>query len=249
MKINTDINILGSLPDWELIKYYYYHKDADLQQGLTHIKTNKSIKRFENAIKNTFLTFENDKIESLFKPLISGEANHKDLLLFLFWNASLNNDLFNYLNHNVFFKALYSGRVSIKNDEVTACLLELKEKEKQLEKWSMSTVKTTASKYLTLLKKLGLLEGSRTKNILHPFLDDKMFVIFIYFLTAVETQRNLLNSSWLPYSFMEKNLFLERLKKKTFIDYYDIYYTGDKLIIEPKIPYRDIYDTLTRNKK
>ena len=74
-----------------------------------------------------------------------------------------------------------------------------------------------------------------------------MFVIFIYWITAIEQGSNLLRSEWLSYGFMETELFLERLKKKSFTDYFNIYYTGDNLKIETKIEYENLYEIITRN--
>ncbi len=250
MKINSDINVLGSLPDWNLISYFYKKEKYDNSEDvklITSIKTEKSVKRFQKAISVTFLSFKSKKIELLFNAILNKEDIGKDLLIFLFWNASRNNDLLNYINTNVFFTAFYSGIITIKSDEVVACLNELKNIETDLKKWSESTIKTSASKYLTLLKKFGLLEGSKTKNILYSFLNKKMFVIFAYWLVEVSEKSNLINSPWLPYSFMEKNIFIDRLKEKQFTDYFNIYFTGDNLQIEPKLNYQEIYDAVTRN--
>jgi len=248
MNINTDINILGGLPDWGLIKYYY-EKKYDLISGKeeTSIKTKKSIRRFKRAIEETFISFKNEKIKILFDSLIRNEGISKDFLYFLFWNASINNDLLHAINMNVYFEAFYSGRVALKNEEVSSYLNELKISEPQLQKWTLNTINTTASKYLTLLKKIGLLEGKQIKSILHPFLNDKMFIIFIYWLTAFEESSNLLKSEWLKYGFMETELLLERLKKKSFSKYFYVYYTGDKLKIETIIEYEQVYEIISRD--
>jgi hypothetical protein len=248
MNINTDINILGSLPDWNLI-IYYYEKKYESRSGKeeTSIKTKKSIRRFKRAIEGTFISFKSEKFKILFDSLIRNEGISKDFLYLLFWNASLNNELLHAINMNVYYEAFYSGRVVVRNDEVSSYLNELKNSEPQLQKWKQSTINITASKYLTLLKKFGLLEGGKTKSILHPFLNDKMFVIFIYWITAIEQGSNLLRSEWLSYGFMETELFLERLKKKSFTDYFNIYYTGDNLKIETKIEYENLYEIITRN--
>ena len=181
MNINSDINVLGSLPDWDLIKYYYEIK-YKLKQGqaMTTLKTEKSIKRFRSSIEKTFITFKNEKIKILFHSLIENEGISKDFLYLLFWNASMNNELLHSINMNVYFEAFYNGRMTLRNDEVSSYLTDLKSSESQLQKWTQSTINTTASKYLTLLKKFGLMEGKQTKRILHPFLNDKMFIIFIY---------------------------------------------------------------------
>jgi len=248
MNINTDINVLGSLPDWNLIKHYYEIK-YKLKSGKenTSIKTQKSIKRFKTSIENTFLTFKNEKIKTLFNSFIQNEGINNDFLYILFWNASLNNELFHAINSSVYFKALYNGRVALKKDEVSSYLNELKISEPQLQKWTSNTINTTASKYLTFLKKFGLLEGKQIKSILHPFLNDKMFIIFIYWLTAFEESSNLLNSEWLKYGFMETELLLERLKKKSFSKYFNIYYTGDNLKIETIIEYEQVYEIISRD--
>lgn len=248
MNINTDINVLGSLPDFTLIKYYFEAKyELISEKENTTIKTEKSIKRFKKAIESTFIAFKNEKIKTLFEALIRNEGISNDFLYLLFWNASVNNELLHAINTNVYFEAFYNGRVALRVDEIASYLNDLKNTEPQLIKWSQSTINITASKYLTLLKKLRLLEGKQTKTILHPFLNDKMFVIFIYWITAISKGSNLLKSEWLKYGFMETELLLERLKKKSFSDYFNIYYTGDNLKIETKIEYGKLYEIITGN--
>jgi len=165
----------------------------------------------------------------------------------LFWNASVNNELLNFVNTKVFFPALYSGRVALKKEEIEACLIELKETENDLKKWTLETLKTTSRKYLTLLKRFGLMEGSLNKSITHPYLSDTMFVLFAYWLTAIAEKPNLLNSEWLQYSFNEKQTFIDRLLQKKFSKYFNVVYTGDKLSIEPVKPYESIYEHSTKS--
>ena len=60
MQINSDINVLGSLPDWNLIKVFLSEDMNSIgKNGVIHsftaIKTDKSVKRFENAIKATLI--------------------------------------------------------------------------------------------------------------------------------------------------------------------------------------------------
>ena len=247
MEINTDLNILGGLADWNLIHVFLSENSSTIKEKggihtFTSIKTEKSVKRFEKAIKSTFLSFKNTKLKSIFHSVIKENPISNEVLSFLFWNASANNELFNYLNIKVYFPALYSGRVSIKNDEIVACIKDLKESEDALKKWSDITITTTASKYLTLLKKLGLMEGSVNKSITHTQLSDTMFVLFAYWLSAISEKPNLLNSEWIQYSFNEKQTFIDRLLQKKFTKYFNVVYLGDKLNIEPIIPYESIYD-------
>jgi len=252
MVINSDINILGGLPDWNLINVFLDENIKSIQSkggfhSFTAIKTDKSVKRFEKAITGTLLHFGNVEIEKLFLNLIRNESLSSNTLLFLFWNASCNNDLFNYLNKTVFFPAYYSGRITIKKSEVEASINELKSSETELGNWTEETIKTVARKYLTLLKKFGLMDGSVNKSILYPYLDDKMFVTYIYWFLAVSKAGNLINSPWLQYSFTEKPLFIERLLQKRFSKFYNVVYTGDRLNIETIIPYEQIYSDVIKS--
>lgn len=249
MIINSDINVLGSLPDWNLISVFLNDNISSFHTAggahtYTTIKTGKSVKRFEKAISATLIKFCNSDIEVLVRDMIQNENISNDSLLLIFWNASFNNELLDYLNQQTFFLAFYSGRISVKQNEVAGCLKDLKERVSKLKRWSDSTIEITASKYLTLLKKFHLMEGSLNKTILHPYLNDKMFVLFVYWITAVEVKSNLLESEWLKYSFSEKSVFLERLMQKKFSKYFQLNYSGDKLKIETTMPYEKIYHAI-----
>jgi hypothetical protein len=215
--------------------------------SFTAIKTDKSVKRFEKAITGTLLQFKNIEVKQLFSALIKGENLSSNTLLFLFWNASANNDLFKYLNETIFFPAFYSGRITLKKDEVEACINELKSSENELYIWTEETEKTVARKYLTLLKKFGLMDGSVTKTIQYPHLDDTMFVIYVYWLVAMNEASNLIKSNLLQYGFTEKQLFIDRLLQKRFTKYFNIIYTGDRLKIETLIPYKEIYANVIKS--
>lgn len=252
MTLNSDINILGGLPDLNLIKHFMIDSIESLNsrgghRSYTAIKTDKSVHRFEKAITDTLLSFKNIELEPLLRNMVAAESISQDSLFLFFLNASNNNELLNYLNESVYFPALYSGRVGIKTTEVVACLTDLKQTEPELHKWSDSTLKVTASKYLTLLKKFHLMDGSVNKTIAHTYLNDKMFILFVYWLLTVEQKPNILESPWLNYSFSEKRLFLERVLQKKFSKYYNLNFNGDKLTLEPLISYQNIYDELTKS--
>jgi hypothetical protein len=88
------------------------------------------------------------------------------------------------------------------------------------------------------------MEGSRNKNIVHPHLSDRLFVLFVYWISEISDKPNLVYSHWLPYCFSEKQTFLDRLFQKKFSKYYNVVYTGDNLTIEPILPYESINEYL-----
>jgi hypothetical protein len=241
---------MGSLSDWELVSWIAQNKtaiDKSKKYQFTSIKTNKSLTTALKVIKDNFLNYRDENIKKLHHSVLLKEGITTNTLLLLFWNASANNELLFYLNTKVFFPAFYSGRVAIKSDEVIACIKDLKQSEKDLQKWSESTVTITASKYLTLLKKFGLMKGSVNKSIIHPYISDEMFVLFIYWLVAISEKPNLVDSNWLAYCFNERQTFMDRLLQKKFSTYFNVVYTGDRLSIEPLIPYESIYEHITKS--
>ena len=248
MIINTDINILGGLSEFNLIEALLKKSTEttinESSQVYSNIKTIKALKRYERAILNTLIRFTNPKIEALIRQVIDSEGITSDSLLLLFWNASTNNELLDYLNQKVYFPALYSGRVTVKKDEVRACLNELKQSEESLQKWSDSTIDTVSRKYLALLRRFNLMAGVRKQTIIHNNISDKVLILFIYWLLAVETKANVLESNWLPYCFQEKEILLQLIMQKKFMKYYNVNYSGDKLKIEPLFSYEEVYDEL-----
>lgn len=249
MKINSDINVLGSIADYNLI-IDYIKATQDPKQGssdfqaYSNIKTTQSFKRYERAIKSTLLKFTHVNLEHLvIDDLLNQGITSKSLLL-LFWNSSINNEFLHYLNTKVFFPAYYSGRISIKKEEVIACIRELRQKETAIQEWTDSTIDVTARKYIALLVKFTLMSGGHVKAINHPFIDDRLLILFVYWLLAIEPKPNILKSQWLIYSLMEKEVFIERITHKSFRKYISFQYSGDNLKIEPVIKYEELHDKL-----
>ncbi len=250
MKINTDINILGGMADWRLIitkAEEQRFSQLNSPEQRYSVKTEKSFNRFNSAIDGTVINFKNERLKILVTNFLHVEDLSSDALLLLFWNSALNNELFKYVNDNAFFPAFYSGRVSLRNKELEACLKDLKQSENELKTWSESTITTTASKYLTLLKKFGLMEGAQTKTIKHPYLPDKMLVLFIYWYCAAFPDTDILSSSWLQYSFMEKSQFLERVLTNRIGKYVEINFNAVRLKMQPLLTYENIYDELAKH--
>ena len=79
MTINSDINILGGLPDFNLIPLFLDEsmQSLNLKSGAhsyTPIKTNKSIKEFERVIKKSILIFKNKECEYLLRSILTKES-------------------------------------------------------------------------------------------------------------------------------------------------------------------------------
>ena len=104
------------------------------------------------------------------------------------------------------------------------------------DKWSKLTIETIASKYLTILKKLDLVEGSVKKNFKHLQITNEALLIFINLVLAVEPEcSNFFDAKLFPLCFVSKENFLIRAKELAGKDLIELSFNGTSLKITSKI--------------
>ena len=130
-------------------------------------------------------------------------------------------------------KAVYSGRVTIMAEEITSFLRFIKETEEGELDWSEDTIKISGSKYLTIMKKLGLADGAIKKSIVHPVITNNLFVYFIRFVQTVSGDKTLHNP-FIVFSFSEEQNIISRLKRIENIQYWDVTQIGKEITIDLK---------------
>lgn len=191
----------------------YMGKKSETEQAFT-FRTHKTFKRFLAAIKASILQFANAKQKNMFLSTISSdEFSQKEKLLVLFWQLVYGNALFARVTNEVFMKAVYQGKSSLSVIDVLSLLYYIKETEVGELDWSEETLKTTASKYLTILKKLNLADGKATKEICHPIITGQLFVYFIRWMIFTCPDNRTLENPFAMFGFMDKRSIIERLKK------------------------------------
>lgn len=249
---NTDINIIGSIPDYFLIYKalpLVYGKDERAFQILVtqnefNLRTEKSRKRFLTVLYSAFVT-ENQEINDLTQQLLTHYSQDEEsMAILLFWVFSINNKLFYKLNNELFVKYYLQGRAEFPVTTVEAYLKDLIANDPQLKgQWSESTIQTIASKYLTVLKKLHLLEGTQKKRFKHIRINDELFACFIHLtLLFTEHTNNLLNEDFLKFCFSSEEGILERLKKIGKKDWIKMNYSVTILKVEPMFNSNTIVD-------
>lgn len=250
MKYNTDINIIGSIPDYELI-YKAIELFSTNNEELENLiikdnqfdfRTEKSRKRFLAAVYSAFLDFVSDDHKELLINLFKSNLSIRSKQMILFWQFASTNKLFFEITKNVFIKSYFSGRVSLPKSDVVAFIKELVSKNDELkDAWSQNTIETIASKYLTILKKLELVEGTTKKSFKHIQLSNDELLILIYLIKTLEKENpNILNSQFLDFSFISKDSFLNRVKQLAKKDLFEMSFNGEQLKIELKTPYQGI---------
>jgi hypothetical protein len=256
MYYNTDINIIGSIPDYHLIYKalpLLLNDPKELENILVtnnefDFRTEKSRKRFLSALNSAFVS-KNKTTDELASDLMLHFKNDENAQAFLlFWLFSMNNQLFFELNRDVFLKYYFQGRAELPKEAVIAYIKDLISRVDELKgKWSEITIETIASKYLTILKKLKLLEGNQKKKFTLIRVSDELLTVFIHLIDLLENRKgNFLEDDFLGFTFVSKENILERLKRIGKKDWIKLNYNGVTLQVEPVFNNNNIIDGIFR---
>ena len=256
MSYNTDINIIGSIPDYHLIYValpLLIANPSELENILVtnnefEFRTEKSRKRFLSVLNSAFVN-KDKSINELSSELIVHYKNDEiSKAILLFWLFSINNKLFYEINRDVFLKYYFQGRAELPKDAIIAYIKDLISKNASLKgKWSEITIDTIASKYLTVLKKLHLLEGNQKKRYSHIKISDELLAVFIHLTSSLENKKyNFLEDELMNFTFIPKESILDRLKKIGKKDWIKMNYTGTALNVEASFTTNKIINGIFR---
>jgi len=254
----SDINVIASIPDFNLINdvisAFAHHKGEEyineeiFKQNIYGIRTLKSRERFLSAIKKVFIKFKTEEHQKVFYALFT-QNNFVNLKrVALYFQFAFNDQLFYEINTKVYMKLYKAGRLTVPKDEFNAYLYDLRDNKIDIQNWSNSTLDIIASKYLTLLKKLGFLKGRFRKEFCTIDLDDSTIIYMVYLLKSLgNINPDIMKNPYLdilPYS--QDNLY-KRIKKISLTDYFKIYTLGYDLKVNLKYSYEEIVNVIIQN--
>ena len=256
MHYNTDINIIGSIPDYHLIYKalpLLLSDPKELENILVinnefDFRTEKSRKRFLSALNSAFVS-KNKTTDELASDLMLHFKNDENAqAVLLFWLFNMNNKLFFELNRDLFLKYYFQGRAELPKEAVIAYIKDLISRVDDLKgKWSEITIDTIASKYLTILKKLKLLEGNQKKKFTLIRVSDELLAVFIHLIDLLENRKgNFLEDDFLGFTFISKDNILDRLKRIGKKDWVKLNFNGVALQVEPVFNNNNIIDGIFR---
>ena len=256
MHYNTDINIIGSIPDYHLIYKalpLLLNDPKELENILVtnnefDFRTEKSRKRFLSALNSAFVS-KNKTTDELASDLMLHFKNDENAqAVLLFWLFNMNNKLFFELNRDLFLKYYFQGRAELPKEAVIAYIKDLINRVDDLKgKWSEITIDTIASKYLTILKKLKLLEGNQKKKFTLIRVSDELLAVFIHLIDLLENRKgNFLEDDFLGFTFISKDNILDRLKRIGKKDWVKINFNGVTLQVESVFNNNNIIDGIFR---
>ena len=229
---NSDTNVLGSIPDYAAMIQYAVSSFTNTKDTDFSFRTVKTGKRFIVAINRNILTFKNKEHQQIiFNALASEELRMDQKLMVLFWQMVINNDLFALITENYYMKSVCAGRLSLHPEEIMSYLFELRRDYPNELTWKEATLKIIASKYLTIMKKLGLAEGTQTKEIKYPNIGDELFVILVRLALSVYPEKPTEKNPLFKYSFLDTASLISRMKSIKFTSYWSLTQLGNQIII------------------
>jgi hypothetical protein len=239
--IKSSINILGGFEDFQRIPDLVH----SLSTGLNE-RTEASAQRYLRAINKTFNDFPSGQVKRLFlaamqSNVLSEEAKRRIMAL----QFMAIDHLFQVLFNDCFVPIVQSGRTSITKNDVIAYLDE-NIRSGQLEvNWTRETIDTVSRKFLSVLKKLGFLEGTAKKTLGEAYIGTDFLVFFHYWLVAFDEASNTQTSTFFPLLMVSKEKYLFLLKQEAVRNKIDWSYSGDKVQVSNKLTIEQYADELS----
>lgn len=237
---NSDLNFVGSIPNYDLLflalsKINQKDRIKEIQEilverNLFDFRTEEARGRFFRMIKSTIFNSYSGDQSDLLASIFDENCTYQNKNIVLFWQLCLSNRLFRDISVNVYLKNYYAGRSHLSARDVEDYIMHLKETDPTIGEWSLKTIVPVASKYLTILKKLNLLEGTTKKQILPVAIDNSTMVIFVYLIKSINPDNiNFFDSEFFQFSFMSKETFLSFAKKIGNMTFWDMTFDGTTL--------------------
>lgn len=209
-------------------------------------RTESARTRFLTAVSGSILVFANETHKALVENLFNTPGHETLKQKVVFWQLLFGNELFLSISKNVYAKAYFSGRTTLNGKEVFAYLKELQIGSPKLKSFSDSTLDRIASKYLTILKKLEMVNGVVKKQILNVRLTEYEILFFVYLVMRVDSvNRDILKNPYRDFFFMDKTELVQALKNIKYMPYIDLTSTGETLNVELKLSPKELVDAIS----
>jgi hypothetical protein len=240
---NADINPIAGITDLQMI---YQALAGGVPTLEFELRTQRATDRLKTVVRNNLQKYYTAEHRELIAGLFAEEQALPSWKLYLFWQLALTNRLVFEVLDELFFKYYYQGRATLPRPELIAYLKDKKLVSSETGRpWSESTVEHIASKLLTFLKRLEIMEGVAVKHFRNILLHPREWAVFAYLLMAVYPEAgNILEVPLRQFCFASKEAFIEQVRKLALQDYLEMQYDGAKLKISPKYDFKEIVNVL-----
>ncbi len=255
-QVNADINVIGSIPDFRLIEVALAQfakgkgrldlKELLVTNNAFDFRTESTRKRFLAAVERTILVFASERHRQLMVALFNAPGLEALKRWAIFLQLLAGNDLFRILTKEVYLKVYFSGRTTIAGDEVFAYLKDRQVHSSPFKNFSDSTLEKIGSKYLTILKKLGMVEGKVKKRLVNIRLSEDELIFFVYVILSMDdSSTDILKSPFREFLFLEQEELIRALKNISFMPFLDIASTGEALTVQLKLSPQELVDAIS----
>lgn len=240
-KISSNVNILGGYENLSNLPGMLAQRDV-----IANERTLSSKKRYNKAIEEVFLSFDVTSRKHLFMAAMASPGLNEDARLRVMALQFYSNDyLFRLLFSDCFLPIFKSGRMSINKYDVIAFLDEQIRSRRIDVEWARETIDTVSRKYLTVLKKLGFLDGTVKKQVKEPYTSVDFLIFFHYWLFASDESNNVFHSPYFPFLMLSKEKYQFLMKQPEIREKLDWHFTGDKFTVEPKMSLTEYINELS----
>ena len=254
---NTSLKIIASIPDFNLLyDVFRYYADGDdkktvkekiINQDTYGIRTEAARGRFLRGIHSTLINYKNNSHEQLIYDCYTKNTSLDLKKTTIYFQIGINNQLFYELTTQIFLKLYFAGRLTADKSEFSSYLFGLKNTNEQVSEWVDATVDEVASKYLTLLRKIGFLKGRKKKEFVHIALSDEILIYAIYLFQAADnTGNNIFDNKFIQLLPISRENLRERIKKISLQDFFKVAVAGNKFSLELKYDYKDIVNAIIK---
>ena len=252
---NTSLKIIASIPDFNLLYdiFRFYAQGDDkktvmdkiISQDTYGIRTEATRGRFLRGIHATLINYKNDSHRQLIYDCFTKSSSLELKKIVVYLQIGINNQLFFELTTQVFLKLYFAGRLTVDKNEFSSYLYNLKNTNEQVNKWDDSTIEEVASKYLTLLRKIGFLKGRQKKEFVHITIPDEAIIFAIYLFISIENSgNNIFDNKYIALLSMSSENLTERIKRIALKDFFEVSIAGNKLSVELTYDYKDVVDAI-----
>lgn len=239
--VKSNINILGGFEDFYKIPDWLSSGSVSFNE-----RTEASSKRYLKAVNETFNHFQSEPVKRLFLAGLGAKGlseEAKNRIMALQFTAV--DPLFESLFKDCFVPIANSGRTTVSKHDVIAYIDEKIRIGELNVRWTRETIDTLGRKFLSVLRKLGFLEGRAKKTLSESYTGPDFLIFFHYWLLAFDETSNTLTSRFFPLLMVSKEKYLFLLKQEAIRSKIDWSYSGNKVQVSTKLTIDEYADELS----
>ncbi len=231
------LKLYADIGDTDELKEYF------VESNPFGYSTRASRGRHFRSIRPLLLNTWNPSHEDLLTSVARADFRQEFMKRVLYLQVCLNSRLFREITLNVFREKLTQGILKLTKQAINDFI---REEVPAAEEWTATTVDRLGSRYLTLMKMFGFVEGKDRERI-SVFSPSNTLLVYTIYLDQAIRDRNRLDFSGGVVQFLfvrNQEKMIERLKEQALDGYFDLQSAGSDIRISSLLEAEDLVDRL-----